>query len=399
MKNGMNKLIGLISVLSVGAVPLNAEVANTSAKKAPMAITKFDGKFQAAIKKNKVPGAAYAIIKDGEIITAKGFGRRSLGTANAVDKNTVFRLASVSKTFAADLTALLVSEGKLSWDDKVTDYVPGFKLKTPGHAEKLNINHLLSHSTGLTPNAYDNMLEDGWSLTKIIPRFKKLKPLCKPGNCYGYQNIVFSFIEPVIEKKTGREYEDLVEERILKPLMMDNASLGLDGFLKSKNRAEPHVLTKRGWYRTKVKENYYNVAPAAGVNASITDLAKWVRAHMGGNKDVLSEEVLDAVTAKRIRTKRELNKRVWRPVLEDAYYGYGWRIYKIGGEEIILHAGGVAGFRSLIGFSKKHGVGHVMLMNAETRSIDQLGAEFWDDFTKEIQRNHAATQAVTKSAR
>nr|WP_281501524.1 serine hydrolase domain-containing protein [Kordiimonas laminariae] len=391
----MRKFVGkIVNHISALALLVGAATSAVSAD----AITDFDSKFRAAVKKHKVPGAAYAIIKDGKIVKTKGYGRRSLGTQNPVDSNTVFRLASVSKTFAADLTALLVAEGKLSWDDKVSMYVPNFKLKTPGHAEKLTIDHLLSHSTGLTPNAYDNMLEDGWSLQKIIPRFKRLKPICKPGNCYGYQNIVFSFIEPVIEKRTGKPYEALVEERILKPLNMETASLGLQGFLKTSNRAEPHVLTRKGWYRSRVKENYYNVAPAAGVNASITDLAKWVRAHMGSNTDVLSEEVLNMVTAKRIRTKREMNKRVWRPVLEDAHYGYGWRIYQIGGEEIVLHAGGVAGFRSLVGFSKKHGVGHVMLMNAETRSIDQLGAEFWAEFAKDVHRM-AQVAANTATAR
>jgi len=341
------------------------------------AVAGFDKKFRAAIKEHNVPGAAYAIIRDGKVITVKGYGTRALGANLPVTGDTVFRLASVSKTFSAELAAMMVAEGKFSFDDKLSKYVPGLQLKTPGHAKRLKIDHILSHTTGLTPNAYDNMLEDGWSLTKIMPRFKRLKPMCGPGRCYGYQNIAYSFIEPVIEKTSGDTFENLMRNRIFKPLGMKDSTVGLEGYLSSANRAEPHVLTRSGWYRTTVKPNYYSVAPAAGVNASIMDLAKWVRAQMGYNSDVISPELLDMVREKRIQTKREMRKRIWRPHLDDAHYGYGWRIYEIGGEDIVMHGGGVSGFRSLVGYNTERGIGHVMLMNAETRTIDKLGAEFW----------------------
>jgi len=343
----------------------------------------FDQQFKAALTEHKIPGAAYAIVKDGKIVKIKAYGKRALGADLPVTQNTVFRLASVSKTFSAELAAMLVAEGKFNWNDQITKYVPAFKLQTAGHAERLQIDHILSHSSGLTPNAYDNMLEDGWGLAKIIPRFRRLKPICKPGDCYGYQNILYSFIEPVIEKTSQSRFEDLMQHRIFEPLGMGHSSVGLEGYLSAANRAEPHVLTRKGWYRTAVKPNYYKVAPAAGVNASIEDLAKWVRAQMGFNADVLDPALLSVVTKKRVRTKRETRKRMWRPHLDDAHYGYGWRIYSIGGEDVIMHGGGVSGFRSLVAFSKERGIGQVILMNAETRSIDKLAAVFWSKVTAE----------------
>jgi len=357
------------------------------------AISSFDLKFQAALAENNIPGAAYAIVKDGKVISIKAYGTRALGASLPVNKDTVFRLASVSKTFSAELAAMLVADGKFSWDDPIVDYVPGFKLQTIGHAEHLNISHILSHSSGLTPNAYDNMLEDGWTIAKIIPRFKRLKPICKPGDCYGYQNILYSFIQPVIEKTTKHSFKDMMQTRIFTPLRMDHSSVGLEGYLSAGNRAEPHVLTRKGWYRTSVKPNYYNVAPAAGVNASIEDLAKWVRAQMGYNPDVLDASLLRTVTKKRVHTERETRKRMWRANLDDAYYGYGWRIYSIGGEDIIMHGGGVSGFRSLVAYSKERGIGQVMLMNAESRSIDKLAADFWADVTAESIRGGGAVKA------
>ncbi|MBL4638905.1 MAG: beta-lactamase family protein, partial [Kordiimonadaceae bacterium] len=334
-------------------------------------------------EKHKIPGAAYAIIKSGDVSSIGTAGTRAAGANLPITENTVFRIASVSKTFSAELAALLIADGKFGWDDKVIDAVPAFRVATKGHAERVKVKHLLSHSVGLTPNSYDNMLEDGWALEKIIPRFRSLKPVCKPGSCYGYQNIAFSFIQPVIEKATGQRFETLMQKRIFDPLEMNDSSLGFESYLSASDRAEPHVYTRKGWYRVTVKPDYYNVAPAAGVNASVVDMAKWVRAQMGYNSDVLPDAMLQTVTEKRVKTRREMRKRVWRPHLKEAHYGYGWRIYTLGDEDIIMHAGGVSGFRTLIGYSKKRGIGLVLLANAETRSITQLGADFWSRLLKE----------------
>lgn len=389
----MSKSLGAVFGIALAVCGAWGGAAVASPMAESVTISGFDEKFRAAITEHKIPGSAYAIISGDDIVAAEGYGTRAVGAKLPVSKDTVFRLASVSKTFSAELAALLVAEGKFDWTDRVVDAVPEFRLRTPGHAERVQVGHLLSHSAGLMPNSYDNMLEDGWSLQKIIPRFKKLKPICKPGNCYGYQNIVFSFIEPVIEQSTGARFEDLMTERLFVPLGMDHSSMGLEGFLSEQDRAEPHVFTRRGWYRVTVKQDYYNVAPAAGVNASVEDMAKWVRAQMGHNSDVLNADLLDTVTEKRVRTRREMNKRVWRPHLKEAHYGYGWRIYNIGGEDIIMHAGGVSGFRTLIGYSKARNIGLVILMNAETRSIDKLGADFWAGITSEPLTGSASVAA------
>ncbi len=346
----------------------------------------YDKIFREGMAGKKIPGAAYAIVEMGEPLQVGTFGTRAKGRNLPVTKDTVFRLASVSKTFSASLVAMLVEEGQLRLDTKVSPFVPTFQLKKKGHAERIELSHLLSHTVGLTPNSYDNMIEDGWDLPKILPRFKRLSPLCAPGNCYGYQNIAFSLVEPVVEAATHEEFERLMEARILSPLGMETASIGMKGYLEKEDRAHPHLNTRRGWYRTKVKPNYYNVAPAAGVNASIQDMVKWVESYLGWYPEVISPGVIDMVTEKRVRTKRELYKRQWRPYLEDAHYGLGWRIYDFGDHEIVMHAGGVAGFRSIVSFSQEFGVGLVILMNAESRVIDDLTAQFWDAQFKERER-------------
>lgn len=334
--------------------------------------------FADGMRDKKIPGAAYAIVKNGEVTQLQTFGIRAKGRKARVDEDTVFRLASVSKTFSASLAGLLVREGSLSWDTKVSPFVPAFQLKKRGHAEALELRHLLSHTVGLMPNSYDNMIEDGWDIPKIVPWFGRLDPMCGPGRCYGYQNVAFSLMEPMIEQTTEQKFEVLIEERLLEPLNMRSASVGMAGYTSAENKALPHRNTRRGWVRTKVKPHYYNVSPAAGVNASINDMIVWLKAHMGYAPNVIPEDVLQALREKQVRTKRELYKRQWRSYLTDAHYGYGWRIYDFNGHEVIMHAGGVAGFRSIISYSTELDVGHVMLMNAESRVIDDLTAQFWD---------------------
>lgn len=358
-------------------------------------IAAFGEDFKAEVEKNKIPGAAYAVVKGGRVVALKTMGSRAVDAELPVNSATVFRLASVSKTFAGELAAILAAEGKFSLDAPVLDYVPNLKFKTAGHASGLTVRHLLSHSSGITPNAYDNMLEDDWGLEKIIPRFDQLGAMCKPGECYGYQNILFSLIEPVIAQSTGETYGPLVSKRLLEPLDMDHASVGLESFLSTANRAEPHVFTRRdGWIRVLVEPNYYRVSPAAGVNASIEDMAKWVRAQMGHKSRVLSPELLESVTTKEVRTTRELNRRSWRRHISDAYYGLGWRIYSFGDDDVVLHSGAVRGYRAFISYSKDMDIGFVMLMNAQTRSIDRLSASFWDmAFESRDEANKAAKAA------
>ncbi|MCC3860297.1 serine hydrolase domain-containing protein [Pseudemcibacter aquimaris] len=349
-------------------------------------VTNFKKDFKAKLKENKVPGGAYAIIHNGEIIAMEGHGVRALGSNKKVTPDTVFRLASVSKTFAAGLTAQLVEDNEFSWDDKIVDYVPEFRFKTKSYSDNLTVNHILSQSSSLVHNAYDNLIEANYDMPRIIDKFSEIDPMCKLGQCYGYQNVLYSLIEPVIEQSTNASYTDNMHRKIFDPLEMEHSSLGYESFLETDNRAEPHLLTRKGWVKTKVKPSYYNILPAAGVNASIADMTKWVKAQMGYYPESYSQGVIDTVTTKRVRTRKEMRKRNWRSALKNAHYGYGWRLYDLkgGAEEtdLVYHGGSVAGFRSEIAYSKEKDLALVILLNAETRMGSDLNAEFWQEVYK-----------------
>lgn len=340
-------------------------------------VADFDQYYAAKLKEHNIPGAAYAIVQGNKIIATAGFGVRQLGRKEPVDPYTVFRLASVSKTFAGSLSSILEAEGHFSWDDKLVDYVPDFSFKTKKYNSQLKLKHLLSQSTGVMPNAYDNLIEANVPLEKILPQFSKIDPLCPPGQCYGYQNVLFSLIDQVIQKTTGKTYAEQLQERIITPLQLPTASVGLAGFFSTENRAMPHVRARGKWYPTKVAESYYHFSPAAGVNASAIDLGYWLIAQLGHNPAVLSDELLAGITAKQVKTRRDLRRKEWRRYLTDAHYAMGWRVYQFGQDELIYHGGWVQGYRAEIAYSREHQIGLVMLMNAESNLINELGTYFW----------------------
>ncbi|XQW84266.1 serine hydrolase domain-containing protein [Thalassotalea piscium] len=359
---------------------------------------KFSIHVAGQLEKYDIPDGAYVIVKNNKIVSLETFGHTDKTKQQKVDSNTVFRLASVSKTFASTITTMLAQEHVLNLSDPITKYVPNFSLAKDGAADKIQLKHILSHSSGLMPNAYDNLLHENWSMDKIIGRFDRITPICQPEKCYGYQNITFGLLQPAIETSQDKSYSTLLSERLFSPLKMDNSSIGLKAFQQQVNTAKPHVLRKRVltkkkdkhgkrlrkyiWRTVNVEPDFYKVAPAAGVNSSISDLAKWLNANLGHNPAVLSPALLSEVTTPRIKTKKDLRRKYWREHLTDAHYGYGWRIYQFQEQKIIYHSGWVEGFRADIGYSPKLDIGFAILINAEANVINQISSEFWSQTHK-----------------
>ncbi len=336
---------------------------------------RYEAYFIKQVADESITGAAFAVATAAGIIRIGTAGYTDTSRNKSIDENTTFRIASVSKTFAAGLTGLLVNEGEFEWEDRVVDYVPDFRIN--GDTGQVRIQHLLGQSTGLMPHAYDNLIEDGVSIDRIIDQYRKLSYICPPGECYSYQNSIFSLIEPVIEKTTAHTYAELMEARIFQPLGMKTASVGYEAFISSSNRARPHVKSRGKWKTVKVKPNYYRVAAAAGVNASALDMGKWLMAQMGGNPGVMDPRVVETLTEPRVKTIRDKRRKHWREMLSDAHYGLGWRIYQLGDNRIAYHSGWVSGYRADIAWSEDHKIGIVVLMNVEDSSINELTTTFW----------------------
>ncbi len=373
MKKRTLTVIGLAYLCLQVTPPLSAQ---NSQQAAEQELTRqFTAYFKQRVVEENVTGAAFAVATPEGLVQIATAGYTDTSRKQPINENTTFRVASVSKTFAAGLTGVLISEGEFGWDDPVVSYVPDFRIN--GDAGKVRIRHLLGQSTGLIPHAYDNLIEDGLSMERIQDQYRKLTYICSPGHCYSYQNSIFSLIEPVIETTTRRTYTELMNEKIFEPLDMRTASVGYESFVNNPNHAKPHVKSRGQWKTVRVKPNYYRVAPAAGVNASALDMSKWLAAQMGGHPEVIRPEVIETLTRPRVKTTRDKRRKYWRDMISDAHYGLGWRVYRLGENEIAYHSGWVSGYRADIAWSEKYKIGIAVLMNVESSSISEITTKFW----------------------
>jgi beta-lactamase class C len=310
-------------------------------------------------------GLAVAVVKDGRVAMMKTYGVREAGGKQPVTPDTVFRLASLSKGFAGTLAVMEQSDGKLNLQTKVNTLVPEFKLKRPGDAARVSFEDVLSHRTGLPPYAYDNLLEAGRAPSVILSEYGKVKQTCQPGECFTYQNVAFNMIATAIENASGKSYAAELRARILDPLGMKTASLGRAELMSTGNWARPHKRKDQSWVSTPVTDWYYRVPAAGGVNASITDMSKWLIAQMGERPDVIPVAVLDEAHRKRISTPPETSRQrsLKTPVTETSY-GLGWRNYTYAGHPVITHSGSVEGYIAQIAWLPDSRSGIVVLSNS-----------------------------------
>ena len=341
-------------------------------------IIKFEAFAQDTLEKCDAPGAAVAVVKDDKILYINGFGVREVGRPEPVDIHTVFRLGSVSKGFASVLTGILVENGVLNWDDTVVKYLPDFSLQSLTSTQNLTIRHILSHTSGLPQHTFTDLVEDNVPFDVIVRNLSEVPPISPVGKLYAYQNVVYSLIAPVVKSATGEDYEELIAKNIFEPLEMSDASLGRDAFMASPNRAMPHVRRVAGWTSTEVKNAYYSVPPAAGVNASILDMAKWLRAMMGGAPEIISAATIQEVTKPHVKTPQERRKFRGGEFLNNASYGLGWRVFNYAGKKLVYHGGWVAGYRAEIGFIQEERIGIVVLMNFENMITSHFLPRFFE---------------------
>ncbi len=321
---------------------------------------------------NRTSGLATAVVINDKVRYERTIGYADANTGAKVGPDTVFRLASLSKAFATALTGVLVRQGVLSWDTRLSTVLPFFKLRDAHAAQQATVRDILSQSIGLPHNAYDNLLSDGVPYQELERKLANVPLACDPGSCYGYQNVAFSLIGDVIHAETGQFFIQLVDRYLFLPLGMTTASYGRDGLESSRSWARPHYKHGKEWVAYEPNDNFY-VPPAAGVNASIRDMEQWLIAQMGGRPMVLPDSLLDVLHAPIVDTPTERMFSNWRRArVNKASYALGWRIYDYAGETLIFHAGAVKGYRSMIGFFPKYHAGVVMLWNCESNTPSGL---------------------------
>lgn len=330
-----------------------------------------------------VPGVAVVIVSGGQIKSLNGYGVRRAGTRETITPDTVFRLASLSKPVAATSASVLVNEGKISWDTTITSVLPNITFSNARYGKQLTLRHILSQSSGLPRHTYSHFIDAGKSYADSVGRLRYVNFVCPPGKCFAYQNVPYSLSGEMIKKKAGMSFEQYTEEKIFDPLGMRSASYGLTSYNASPNRAAPHVNNGKRWIPTAVTGNWYRVAPAAGVNASIVDMSRFLLAQMGKRQDVLPLAVLDPIQSRVTKNTPAQNYYGVRKAVGNTAYGMGWRVFDYGRNKNFIHHGGhVKGFRTEMVFNRDLQIGMVFLSNSETRLARDVIFKFLDSYER-----------------
>lgn len=339
----------------------------------------FDKMLSETVNSNNMVGLAAAVIRGGEVSFMRTYGVRDITSVDQVTPQTTFRIASLSKAFAATVAIQLDQKNKLSLNDRVIKSNNDFQLKSQAQTNSATLNHVLSHRLSLPPYAYDNLLEAGTEPNKILRAMKSVKPICKVGSCYAYQNVGFNMIASAIEVADEKTYVASVNERLFKPLEMVGASFGKDGLMSNDNWARSYTRRRtQAWRAVSVKQAYYDVPAAGGVNANIVDMSKWLVAQLGHRPNVLTPQTLEHLQTIQTATPRESRRVRYMSHVTQTHYGLGWRIYQYGGTKVVNHSGSVEGYGAQIAFLPDRDVGIVLLTNSKTRAFWRILPTFLD---------------------
>ncbi|WP_374612563.1 serine hydrolase domain-containing protein [Sphingorhabdus sp.] len=306
----------------------------------------------------EMAGLAVAVVEDGRISFVRTYGFADRSTGALVGQQTVFRWASVSKTATGILAAKLVDEGRINLDRPASTWRSSLRL--PGDAEtRISVGQIMSQQTGLTKNAYDERLEDGQNPRALRGSLAEAPLQCEPGTCHTYQNIAFDAASEILARAAKQPFDEAVHDRFFRPLGMVSARYGMAGLTNSSDWARPH----NGQHVRQLKEAYWRVPAAAGIESNIVDFARWMQAMMGEYPDVLPASVLKIAHAPRVKTGRLYGGDL-RQANGDASYGLGWRSFSYNGLRLEGHSGAVDGYRATMIFEPATRTGVVAMWNS-----------------------------------
>src|SRR6185503_19704610 len=367
MGDSMKKLFALLLILS--SLPALA---------APPA--GFEARVEAVCKAAEVPGMAIAIVENGAVTLARGFGVRKLGTTEKVDADTIFMTGSTGKAMTVAALATLVDAGKLKWDDRVSDLIPGFQMYDPWVTREMTLRDLLVHRSGLGLGAGDLLVIPRGTLSRaeVVKRLRFIKPATSFRSGYAYDNVLYIVAGHVIDLVSGQPYEDYVRQHLFVPAGMLHSTSDEAHRFATANRAAPHARTGgtvRGIGPLKLLDERDNLAPSstpAGLLAiSANDLARWLQIQLARGKTPEGGRLFSEESSAEMWTPQTIEPigpalpglEAMTPNFQQ--YALGWEVRDYGGARIIWHSGGVFGFVTVVVLIPDKNVGFAITQNSE----------------------------------
>jgi CubicO group peptidase (beta-lactamase class C family) len=383
----------------------------------PAAPPAVDALVTRAMQSFDVPGVSLAVVKDGQVVVARGYGRRKLGEATAVDARTRFGIGSNTKVFTATALGILVDEGKVRWDARVIDYLPWFQLSDPYVTREMTVRDLLVHRSGLGLGAGDLLWwpRSTYDRHEIARRLRYLPLATSFRSAYAYDNVLYLIAGEVIETVSGQTWEEFVESRILARVGMKTSTVRHSDAARSGNVAAPHAPVD-GKVRPIAPFDSDNTNPAGGINSNADDMARWLLVLLADGRLADGSALIQPATARQLATLvTPIAIGNPPPELAEARpdfngYGLGLFLRDYRGVKVVTHSGGLPGYVSLVTMVPSRGLGIAVLTNQESSAAMQsisnqivdsyLGAPEKDwiaAYEAVDRRNRAANASATAS--
>lgn len=370
--------IFLLSVFSATEARAAGEVKAPDEAKLKAILAEFEQYAAKGMADWRVPGMVVAIVRDDEVIFEKAFGVKELGKADPVTVNTLFQIGSTSKAFTSALVATLVDEGKVKWDDRVTDHVSDFMMYDPWVTREFMVSDLMAQHSGMIEHAADGAVMMGFDRQHITDSIKYVKPATSFRSAFAYQNNLWLVAAKLVEKHTGKSWEENIQERIFKPLGMTSSSCDMNSYVTAADVATLHrtiddkiVTLPMDWPHLFW---VYTYGPAGGINSNIKDVEKWARMQAANGlfegRQVIKEENVTFMHTPQTITP------IGPPM---HYYCLGWVYREASPYPIVWHNGGTSGSKTMIALVPQAKLCVIVLSNLiESQLPEALAYKFID---------------------
>ena len=375
--------------------------------KAKKALAGFDKIVERGLEELNVPGAAVGIVKDDEVILAKGYGFRDVGNEIPMTADTLLAIGSASKAFTTFAMGVLVDEGKLEWEKPVRHYIPWFRLYDTFASERLTPRDLVTHRSGLPRhdlswyNNYDASREE------FVRRLAHLKPSADLREKFQYNNLMFLTAGYLVEVLTGKEWEDAIRSHVFDPLGMKRSNFSVEDSQKDDDFALPY-REREGKIEKIPFRNISNIGPAGSINSCANEMSRWLLVHLNRGK-IEGEQIIGPQTIQDMHLiHMPTGGTPAIPEVTPASYGLGWFVDTYRGHSRVHHGGNIDGFSALVSMLPRDGVGVVVLVNKNGSALTELlvrhaydlvlGAEP-TDWVGEAAKEKAVGEEVAEEAR
>lgn len=387
--------------------------AGGQAQEAPFA--GLDSLVERAMQDWGVPGVAIAVVRNDSVIFARGYGVREVGKPEPVDVNTVFAIASITKSFTAAGVGMLVDEGRLTFDDRAHTHLPDLEFADPWMTREFSVRDMLSHRSGLERGDWLWFGTD-YDRTEVVRHIRYLRQVGPFRTTYGYSNNMYIAAGQMIAAVTGMSWDEFMHRRIFEPLGMTRTNTSVRFLPEMDNVAKPHERI-HGRVQRVPHGNLDNEGPGGSINSTVLDMARYIRFQLGGGtfegKQLLRPETLAEMHTPQTLIPITQDHRDAYPDLHFLAYGMGWEILDYHGRKVVQHSGSFDGMRARLSLIPEENAGFVILTNlgwgnmldAALRNVllDALlgdsGRDWSGEYLARVRRQEAEAVAYEKRIR